>query len=95
MQLQKNSPERHLKTITHGAAVLNPFGSDTAKIGQANVLRFRNDGDLANLFDNSALKTTHPDPQNYAPPFWHDFHNTEQTSGRIAGVNAQELDNIT
>ena len=38
-------------------------------------------------FDNSALKTSHPDPGNYAPSFWHDFHNKDQAGGRIAGVS--------
>ena len=52
-------------------------------------MRFSNDGDPASFLDNSALKTTHPDPQNCAPSFWHDFHNKEQAGGRIAGVNVQ------
>jgi hypothetical protein len=89
LQLQKDFPERNLKTVTYGAPVMDPFGLDKAKIGQANVLRFSNKGDPVSVFDNSALKTTHPDPQHYLPAFWHDFHNKEQTSGRIAGVNTQ------
>ena len=87
MQLQKESPERHFKTITYGAPVLNLFGTQKAKEGQANILRFSNNGDLVSAFDNSALKTSHPDPGNYAPSFWHDFRNKEQAGGRIAGVS--------
>ncbi len=52
-------------------------------------MRFNNNNDLVNYVDNSALKTTHLDPQNYAPSFWHDFHNTEQASGIIVSVSAQ------
>ena len=49
LQLQKDFPDRCFKTITYGAAVLDPLGSDKAKIGQANVLRFRKDGDLVSV----------------------------------------------
>ncbi len=62
-----------------------------AEIGQDNVLRFSNKGDLVSVFDNSALKTSHADPQNYAPSFWHDFRNKEQAGGRIAGVSVPEV----
>ena len=89
LQLQKDSPERHFKTVTYGAALVDPLGSDKAKLGQASVLRFSNNGDPVSFLDNSALKTTHPDPQNYAPSFWHDYHNKEQAGGRIAGVNVR------
>ena len=34
---------------------------------------------------NSALKTSHPDPFNCKPSFWHDFHNKEQAGGRLGG----------
>ena len=37
------------------------------------------------MFDNSAKKTSHPNPENYAPSFWHDFHNKEQASGTLEG----------
>ena len=43
------------------------------------------------MFDNSAQKTSHPNPENYATSFWHDFHNKEQASGRIAGVSVPRL----
>ena len=43
-------------------------------------------------FDNSAQKTSHPNPGNYAPSFLHDFHNKEQAGGRIAGVSVTGLD---
>ena len=92
LQLQKDFPERHFKTITYGAPVLDLFGTQNADIGQENVLRFSNNGDLVSAFDNSALKTSHPDPGNYAPSFWHDFHNKEQAGGRIAGVSVPGLD---
>ncbi len=55
-------------------------------------MRFSNNGAMVSCLHNSALKTTHPDPQNYAPAFWHDFHNKEQASGIIACVSAQGLD---
>ncbi len=81
--------------MSHGAAVLDPLGSNKTMIRQANVLRFNNDGYLVTFLYNSALKTMHPDPKNCAPSLWHDFHNTEQASGRIAGVSIQGLDNTT
>ena len=91
MQLQNFSPERHFKTITYGAPVLDLFGTQKANEGQANVMRFSNNGDLVSAFDNSAQKTSHPNPGNYAPSFWHDFHNKEQASGRTAGVSVPRL----
>ncbi len=86
LQLQKDFPERNFKTVTYGAPVWDPLGSDKAKLGQENVSRFSNKGDIVSAFDNSALKTTHTDPQNYMPSFWHDFHNDQQASGRVSGV---------
>jgi hypothetical protein len=37
LQLQKDSPERHFKTVTYGAPVLDLFGSQKAKEGHENV----------------------------------------------------------
>ncbi len=37
------------------------------------------------IFDNSANKTTHTNPFDYAPSFWHDFHNMDQASGTLGG----------
>ena len=54
LQLQKDFPERHFKTITYGAPVLDLFGTQKANEGQANALRFSNNGDLVSMFDNSA-----------------------------------------
>ena len=87
LQLQKDFPEKNFKTVTYGAPVWDPLGSDKAKIGQENVLRFSNKGDVVSGFDNSALQTTHPDPLNYKPSFWHDFHNDEQGGGRVSGAS--------
>ena len=92
MQLEKDFPERHFKTITYGGAVWDPLGTQKAEEGQENVLKFSNNGDIVSVFDNSALTTSHPDPPNYAPSFWHDFHNKEQASGIIAGVSVPGLD---
>ena len=90
MQLQKDFPERHLKTFTQGAPVWDPFGTQKAEIGQQNVMRVSNEGDLVSFFDNSAKKTNHPNPFNYAPSFWHDFHNKEQARGTLEGVPIQD-----
>ena len=87
LPLQKDFPERNLKTVTYGAPVWDPLGSDKAKIGQENVLRFSNKGDIVSGFDNSALKTTHPNPLNYKPSFTHDYHNDEQGGGRVSGTS--------
>ena len=65
----------------------DPSGSDKAEIGQKNVLRFSNNWDGVSAFDKSALKTAHPDPLNYKPSFWHDFHNDEQGGGRVTGTS--------
>ena len=90
LQLQKDFPERHLKTFTQGAPVWDPFGTQKKEIGAENVMRVSNKGDLVSFFDNSAKKTNHPDPFNYAPSFWHDFHNKEQASGTLEGVPIQD-----
>ena len=55
------------------------------EVGQENVLRFSNKGDIVSIFNNSALKTTHPDPFSYVPSLWHDYHNEEQAGGRLGG----------
>ena len=89
LQLQKDYPERNLKTFTQGAPVLDLLGTQKAEIGAESVMRVSNNGDLVSFFDNSAKKTSHPNPFDYAPSFWHDFHNKEQASGRIAGVSVQ------
>ncbi len=93
LQLQKDSPERHFKTITYGAPVWDPLGTQKAEIGQENVVRFSNNGDLVSAFDKSAQETSQPDSFNYKPSLWHDFHNKEQAGGRIAGVSAPGIDN--
>ena len=91
LQLQKDFPEKNLKTVTYGAPVWDPFGRQKRGVGQENVLRFSNKGDLVSAFDNSTLKTSHPDSFNYKPAFWHDFHNMDQASGRLGGeVNGGE-----
>ena len=87
LQLQKDFPDRNLKTVTYGAPVWDPFGKQKKEIGQENVLRFSNSGDIVSALDNSALKTSHPNPFNYKPSFWHDFHNKEQAGGRLGGVS--------
>ena len=63
----------------------DPFGKQKREVGQENVLRFSNKGDIVSALDNSALKTSHPDPFSYKPSFWHDFHNKEQAGGRLGG----------
>ena len=85
LQLQKDFPERNLKTVTYGAPVWDPFGKQKQQVGQENVMRFSNTGGIVSALDNSALKTSHPDPFNYKPSFWHDFHNKEQAGGRLGG----------
>ena len=42
-------------------------------------------GDIVSALDNSALKTSHPDPFNYKPSFWCDFQNKEPAGGRLGG----------
>ena len=93
LQLQKDFPERNLKTFTQGAPVFDPLGTQKAEIGAQNVMRVSNKGDLVSFFDNSAKKTSHPNPFDYAPSFWHDFHNKEQASGTLEGLPVQEIDN--
>ena len=88
LQLQKDFPERNLKTFTQGAPVWDPFGTQKAKIGQENVMRVSNNGDLVSAFDMSAKKTNHPN--NYSPSFWHDFHNKEQAGGTLEGVPIED-----
>ena len=90
LQLQKDYPERNLKTFTQGAPVLDLLGTQKAEIGAANVMRVSNKGDLVSAFDNSAKKTSHPNPFDYAPSFWHDFHNKEQAGGTLEGVPIQD-----
>ena len=90
LQLQKNFPDRNLKTVTYGAPVWDPFGNQKKAIGQENVLRFSNNGDIVSALDNSALKTSHPDPFSYKPSFWHDFHNKDQAGGRLGGVSIDD-----
>ena len=85
LQLQKDFPERHLKTFTQGAPVWDPFGKQKKERGQENVMRVSNKGDIVSMFDRSAKKTSHPNPGNYAPAFFHDFHNKEQASGTLEG----------
>ena len=55
------------------------------EVGQENVSRFSNNGDIVSISDRSAKKTSHPDPLNYAPSFMHDFHNKDQAGGRLGG----------
>ncbi len=98
LQLQKDFPVRNISTVTWGAPVWDPFGTQKAEIGQENVSRFNTNGDLVSAFDNSALKTCHPDSFNYKPSFWHDFHNKGQAGGRlggkvIGGVSVPEINN--
>ena len=90
LQLQKDFPERNLKTFTQGAPVMDLLGTQKAEIGAASVMRVSNKGDIVSFFDNSAKKTNHPDPFNYAPSFWHDFHNKEQAGGTLEGVPIQD-----
>ena len=93
LQLQKDYPERNLKTFTQGAPVFDPFGTQKAEIGAENVMRVSNNGDLVSAFDMSAKKTNHPNPFDYKPSFWHDFHNKEQAGGTLEGIPVQEIDN--
>ena len=72
-----------MKTVTYGAPVWDPLGRQKKEVGQENVRRFSNIGDIVSIFDNSALKTTHPDWYNYFPSFWHDYRNQEQAGGRL------------
>ena len=85
LQLQKDFPERNLKTVTYGAPVWDLFGRQKQEVGQENVRRYRDKGDLVSIFDNSARKTTHQDSLNNKPSFWHDFHNMDQAGGRLGG----------
>ena len=89
LQLEKDFPNRITKTVTYGAPVWDPFGRQKKEIGQENVLRFSNKGDIVSAFDNSALKTSHPDPFGYVPSLWHDLHNQEQPGGRLGGEVVQ------
>jgi hypothetical protein len=85
LQLQKDFPNRVKKTVTWGAPVWDPLGTQKAEVGQENVDRKSNKGDLVSIFDNSAKKTDHPNPFSYAPSFWHDFHNMDQAGGTLGG----------
>ena len=69
----------------HGAPVWDPFGRQKQEVGQENVRRYSNKGDLVSFFDNSAKKTNHPDALSYAPAFWHDYHTMDQGGGRLGG----------
>ena len=93
LQLQKDFPEKNLKTFTQGAPVMDLLGTQKADIGADNVMRVSNNGDIVSAFDMSAKKTSHPNPFSYAPSFWHDFHNKEQAGGTLEGVPVQEIDN--
>ena len=92
LQLQKDFPERHLKTFTQGAPVLDLLGTQKAEIGAENVMRVSNNGDLVSAFDMSAKKTNHPDALSYGA-LWHDYHNNEQAGGTLEGKPIQEIDN--
>ena len=84
MQLQKDFPNRVKKTVTWGAPVLDLFGTQKAEVGQENVDRQSNKGDLVSIFDNSAKKTNHPDPFS-SGSLWHDYHNQEAAGGTLGG----------
>ena len=85
LQLQKDFPGRNLKTFTQGAPVWDPFGKQKKEIGQENVMRVSNNGDIVSAFDMSAKKTSHPNPFDYKPSLWHDYHNKEQAGGTLDG----------
>ena len=68
-----------------GGSCLGSVGRQKEKIGQENVDRYSNEGDLVSIFDNSARKTNHPNPLDYAPSFMHDFHNKEEAGGTLGG----------
>jgi pimeloyl-ACP methyl ester carboxylesterase len=92
LQLQKDYPERNLKTFTQGAPVMDLLGTQKAEIGADNVMRVSNNGDIVSAFDMSAKKTSHPNPFSYGA-LWHDYHNKEQAGGTLEGVPVQEIDN--
>ena len=46
LQLQKDFPDRVEKTVTYNAPVWDPFGRQKKEVGQENVLRFSNKGDI-------------------------------------------------
>ena len=83
IQLEKNHPERDLKSITYNAPVWDPLGTGEPKVGN---FRFSNNKDPASIFDRSAEKTQHPDWYKYRPAFAHDYHNKEQAGGRLHGL---------
>ena len=89
LQLQKDFPERKLKTFTQGAPVLDLLGTQKAEIGAENVMRVSNNGDIVSAFDRSAKKTNHPDALSYGA-LWHDYHNKEQAGGTLEGVPIQD-----
>ena len=100
LQLQKDYPERNLKTFTQGAPVLDLLGTQKAEIGAENVMRVSNNGYIVSAFDMSAKKTSHPNPFDYKPSLWHDYHNKEQAGGTLEGkpilppeASGQEIDN--
>jgi hypothetical protein len=84
LQLQKDFPNRVKKTVTWGAPVLDLFGTQKAEVGQENVDRQSNRGDIVSIFDNSAKKTNHPDPFS-SGSLWHDYHNQEAAGGTLGG----------
>jgi hypothetical protein len=84
LQLQKDFPNRVKKTVTWGAPVLDLFGTQKAEVGQENVDRQSNKGDLVSIFDNSAKKTNQPNPFS-SGSLLHDYHNQEAAGGTLGG----------
>jgi hypothetical protein len=72
------------KTVTWGAPVWDPLGTQKAEVGQENVDRKSNKGDLVSIFDNSAKKTSHPNAFS-SGSLWHDYHNQEEAGGTLGG----------
>jgi hypothetical protein len=84
LQLQKDFPNRVKQTVTWGAPVWDPLGTQKAEVGQENIDRKSNRGDLVSIFDNSAKKTNHPNAFS-SGSLWHDYHNTEEAGGTLGG----------
>ena len=84
LQLQKDFPNRVKQTVTWGAPVWDPLGTQKAEVGQENVDRKSNRGDLVSIFDNSAKKTNHPNAFS-SGSLWHDYHNKEEAGGTLGG----------
>ena len=84
LQLQKDFPNRVKQTVTWGAPVWDPLGTQKAEVGQENVDRKSNKGDLVSIFDNSAKKTNHPNAFS-SGSLWHDYHNQEAAGGTLGG----------